>query len=406
MNEFLRKHSFFTAVRTERDRQFVSRLFSGAVFGGLVVYTLSSTLTISGVTGGLILASIGWIGNIVLRKGRVELTFLNVLPLVFLFTILVSTARSGEMMMGLDRFRSMAIRILLYYIVISEILSERSLRWLARSLVVGALIAVVYQIGMLALDVSRFEELALNRALGGMLGMVIPFSVSLFLVESGKKWRIALALSSVLMTICLILTSTRGAWIGCFIGISFLGMMKNKRILLLLLLVVALFLVFSPKAQLRRALSVFDPADSTIRKRVYLWQSAFSMARENLLFGRGAGSYKQLYRDHLPEGTAELIRPDHAHAHNIFIHTLAETGIMGLSALVVLLVVVVRRIWRVYKRQSDPWLKALALGVLAGVVGFLVHGQVDYTLAGRTGFLFWFYVGLVHHAGDGGMKNG
>lgn len=385
-------------MRIEFDKQFASRLFSGMVFGGLVVYTLSATLTISGVTSGFVLALIGWVGNIILRKVKLELTLLNILPLLFLGTLLISTAQSGAVVMGLDRFRSIGEKILLYYIVISEILSKRRLQWLARGLVLGALIAVVYQLGMLALDVSRLDEIALNRALGGMLGMLIPVSICLLMVESQRIWRVALVVSLVLMTLGLILSSTRGAWLGCFVGISFIGVMKDKRIFLLVILVVVLFLVFSPEKFRRRALNVLNPADLTIRKRIYLWQSGLSMAKENILFGNGPGSYKLRYRDYLPEGTVELIRPDHSHAHNIFIHTLTETGIIGLSALVVLFSVALRWIWKVHKRLTDPWLISVALGIMAGVLDFLVHGQVDYTLAGRTGFLFWFYLGFIYQA--------
>lgn len=192
---------------------------------------------------------------------------------------------------------------------------------------------------------------------------------------------------------------------GCVVAISFLGVVGERKILVFLLLVVGLFLILSPKVQLRRTLSIFDPADSTIRKRVYLWQSALSMAREDLFFGKGPGSYKLLYRHYLPEGTAEFVRPDHSHAHNIFIHTLAETGIIGLSTLAILLGVALGWIWKIYRRLSDPWLKAMAVGILAGVVDFLVHGQVDYTLAGRTGFLFWFYLGLIHQTRTGATEN-
>jgi len=392
-------------VRIDFDSRSASRLFSGMVLGGLVVYALSSTVTISGVTLGLILASIGWIGSIVLRKARFKFTLVTLLPLVFLFTMLISAAQSGAMATGLSRSRSMAASILLYYVVVSKSLPKRGLRGLAGGVVAGAVIAAVYQLIMLAFNISRLQELSLNRALGGMLGMVIPFSMSLMLIESKRPYRNILAFSLLLMIIVLILTSTRGAWVGCLIGVSLLGVLRDKRILFFLPLVVVLFVVLLPKMQFRRALDLFDPTDSTVRKRVLLWQSALSMAKEDVLFGKGPGSYKLLYREHLPEGTAEVIRSDHSHAHNIFIHTFAETGVIGVSALAILLGVAVGWVWKVYRRLSDPWLGAMTVGILAGVVDFLVHGQVDYTLAGRTGFLFWFYLGMVHQTEIGAIED-
>jgi O-antigen ligase len=392
-------------VSIKLDSRSASRLFSGLAFGGLALYTLSSTLTISGVTLGLILASTGWVGRIVLGDVRFRSTLISLLPLVFLFTMLISAAHSGAMVTGLDRFRSMAASILLYYIVLSQPLSKKDLRRLAGGVMAGALIATVYHLGMLAFDTSRLHELSLNRALGGMLGMVIPFSMSLVLIESKRRYRNALRFVLVLMLVVLILTSTRGAWAGCFAGIALLGVLRDRRILLFLSVALVLFLAVFPRVQSGRALNVFDPRDSTIRKRITLWQTAFSMAEESILFGKGPGSYKLLYREYLPEGTVEWIRPDHSHAHNIFIHTLAETGIIGVAALAVLLGAAAAWVWKVYRRLQDPWLSAMTVGILAGVVGFLVHGQVDYTLAGRTGFLFWFYLGMVHQTEIGAMED-
>jgi O-antigen ligase len=265
---------------------------------------------------------------------------------------------------------------------------------LVRALVLGALIAVAYELGALALGRSSLALLSYDRALGGMLGMLIPFSLTLFLVERRLAWKGAVFGSLCLMGAALVLTSTRGAWAGCLVGMTFVGIVADKRAVGVVLLAVLFFFLLSPRTQVRRAFNTFDSADRTITKRAHLWRSGLRMAQENPLFGKGPGSYKEMYRSYLSSEGRELVRPDHAHAHNIFIHTLAETGIVGLCALLLVLVGIARWLWRLQRRLGDLLLKTMVAGLIGGLLGFLVHGQVDYTLAGRTGFLFWFYLGL------------
>jgi O-antigen ligase len=364
----------------------------------LLLYALSSTHTISGVTGGVVLAGIGWIGRLVFCRER-RITQVTLFPLFFLLAILASTLWSGHIVTGLDRLLSHAGKVLLFYILALETFSRARLRWLARMLVTGALIAVVYEAVMLGAGRSSLAVLADNRALGGMLGMLIPFSFTLFPVELNRIWKVLTAVSLCLMVVFLVLSSTRGAWAGCLVAMLFLGVVAERRAIWIVLLAVFLFFLVSPRAQVTRAVGTFGSNDKTIAKRTHLWKSGLRMAEESPVFGEGPGSYRTAYTGYLsPEGS-RLVRHDHAHAHNIFIHTLAETGIVGLSTLVLLLIVIFRRVWRLQRSLTDAFLKALVSGVIGGLLVFLIHGQVDYTLAGRTGYLFWFYAGFAFQCG-------
>src|SRR5690606_33400919 len=68
------------------------------------------------------------------------------------------------------------------------------------------------------------------------------------------------------------------------------------------------------------------------------------------------------------------------HAHNIYLNTLAESGLIGFSLFMLLWLVAIGWIWRQYltaRQQQDQWRAAFAIGLL-GVIGHsLVHNFFD-----------------------------
>lgn len=105
-------------------------------------------------------------------------------------------------------------------------------------------------------------------------------------------------------------------------------------------------------------------------QRIRLWQVAVEMFTSRPLFGLGPGSFKEFfYRAGLLEPG-----PSHHHAHNIYLHAAAESGLLGLLALAVvfvLAVMAIRAAWR------DGLHKSAALGASL-LVMIALHGLFDY----------------------------
>jgi O-antigen ligase len=96
-----------------------------------------------------------------------------------------------------------------------------------------------------------------------------------------------------------------------------------------------------------------------------------------------------------------------AHPHNLILDYWLSLGIMGLLVLVWVLwryfrvaLVTVRRVG--VEATPDPTARALTIGLLAGMVDFLVHGMVDnsYFLMDLA-MIFWLSCGLLQLAGAG-----
>jgi len=366
---------------------------------GLIIYSISAVTSTSGISIGVILTLIAWLCRMSLLK-KIELKNipLNLPIFVFLGISILSLLNSHSFLLSFDRLRSLMEKILLYYLVINGIKNERQIKWLIALLIASTVLLVNYELGMLIFSHApdRLLNLSANRALGVCLGMIIPLVVSWLLISSSWRYRIALGCCLILMIICLIFTSTRGAWFGVLVALTFIGLVKNRGIFIFVISSIIIFFLLAPKYEIERALSIFN-LDSNI-KRVYLWQSAISLMKDHPFLGNGPGGFQLLHKKYIPDDKIgrEIKHYGYTHAHNIFLHTAAETGTAGLLILIWLLITALRSTWRISKRSNNVWSKTLAIGILASLIDFIIHGLVDYTLAGKTGYLLWFLLGIAH----------
>ncbi|MCA9955162.1 MAG: O-antigen ligase family protein [Anaerolineales bacterium] len=109
-----------------------------------------------------------------------------------------------------------------------------------------------------------------------------------------------------------------------------------------------------------------------VLERLAHWQAALGMAQDQPWFGVGFGNYEPAYADYA------LINWPYplGHAHNYYLNLLAETGIMGLAAYLLLWTAVFWQTIRVIRR-SDGWQRGVALGLLGVWTALTVHHLVD-----------------------------
>ena len=114
------------------------------------------------------------------------------------------------------------------------------------------------------------------------------------------------------------------------------------------------------------------PENYAVLERLAHWQAAESMAQYNFWLGVGIGNYEPVYPAYA------LMNWPHAlgHAHNIYLNTLAEMGIIGLSAYLALWVVIFWQTWRI-TRFGDIWIRSAAIGILGTWVHLSIHSFLD-----------------------------
>lgn len=177
----------------------------------------------------------------------------------------------------------------------------------------------------------------------------------------------------------LVLTYTRGAWLGFLAGAASLAILLRRLLVLGAIGVgLAMFLVLFPSGTLGdRIRSLGDPSDPTLRERLYMWQSGLQMVRDRPLTGVGPGRLQAHYPRYV---SAEAGRKATSHLHNTPLQILVERGLLGLAAWLWLWAAFFLRGARLLRRigPGQDLERGLVAGSLAAIGGFLVSGLFEY----------------------------
>lgn len=251
----------------------------------------------------------------------------------------------------------------------------------------------------------------LNQLAGTIL-LVLPLTVALAVARgwNGERrvWRIACAILSLVLGGLLLLSQSRGGWLGFVVGIGVMGIFwwltlpagKSRRRLGLLLLasliaVMIIAAIIGPTGLQRiweeppRETAVGNL--NSILFRQELWHWSLEAIDDFPFTGVGLGAFRRaaprLYPLDVP------FDYDIAHAHNIFLQVALDTGLPGLVAYVAILALALVVGLNV-ARRSPPF-RAWALGLLGCLCALHAFGLADALAPGsKPGLLFWFMLGL------------
>lgn len=107
--------------------------------------------------------------------------------------------------------------------------------------------------------------------------------------------------------------------------------------------------------------------------RVDMWRAALVMAADHPVLGVGTTQYGRAFREYR---TPELARDQMASAHNAYLNTLAETGVVGAAVSVWLGVSLLRAWWRQRQRAGGGRRTRLD-AAFAALLGLGVHSLID-----------------------------
>lgn len=224
------------------------------------------------------------------------------------------------------------------------------------------------------------------------LGIVL----AIFLPAKWRTWRIAAGLLSAVMALGVLLSFTRGAWIGVFVALAGVAIIARHRGMLLALGAAALAgLAIVPFAAAERIRSMFDfsTPDNTGLARGEIWGAALNILREHPFTGIGQDQF--LYAD--PKyGVPQARFFEVSHPHNWVFDFWLRLGLPGLAWAFIALGYFFWRSVRLWRSLRGTALGALMLGLVASMIDFAVHGLLDmayFTM--DLALTFWMTVGLV-----------
>lgn len=332
---------------------------------------------------------------------------LNVHIALYAFVVFWSTATSvnlsGSLLPGL-----LTIAFILFFYGVTSSGLQRHLNtvlWLMLAVGVGVSLYGFYQAcfpdryGDVWTDTDMFSSitfrvystLANPNVLGEYLLLVIPVACAFAFACDTWPRRIACLLCAVIMGVCLILTYSRGCYLGLLFAAAVFLVLLDRRFLFLGIVALALCPLYLPESVISRFTSIGNLADTSTSYRVGIWLGSLAMLRDFGFSGVGFGSeaFNTVYPYYALEGISAQ------HAHNLFLQILCDSGIMGLLVFLGLIVSFYRMMLTAIRRERDRTARMLQIGGASAVSGFLVQSMTDYTFYNyRVMLLFFGMLGL------------
>ncbi|MBI5873587.1 MAG: O-antigen ligase family protein [Candidatus Omnitrophica bacterium] len=312
----------------------------------------------------------------------------------------------------LKGLKKLALYVLLYFSVIKSLHDEKRIKGFVFILVFSAAIVSVdglYQLmqgkdwfsgralmSYPQLDIKRITS-SFHQAgsLGIYIGLVLPLALSLFLFYSSRLTKWLLGISICLMLPVLILTYAPGAALGLYAAIIIMAICKRKWWLVALLLVGLIFGFFL----LPESLTSWPHGGffTSIAGRINMWKTALKIIQVHPFIGSGLHSFSINYENFCLPGQPHC-GAGAPYAHNMYLQMAAEIGLLGLGVFIWILAFTFKKLFNIFKSASSTsFMKALSLGLTAGMAAYLTHGILESSIYTSQGaLLFWTMLGLSH----------
>ena len=227
--------------------------------------------------------------------------------------------------------------------------------------------------------------------LGQYLILMVPLGGAKLLTARSWKARALWFGCCGALCLCMLLTFSRGAWLGLlFAGAAFFVLLNPRLMLLFPVALVGLYFILPPSV-IERFTSIGNLSDASTSYRVYIWMGTLAMLKDYWLCGIGPGTeaFNMVYPAYSYNG---IIAP---HSHNLFLQIVSDAGVAALGVFILLLFVFFRMMCAALHREKDWTSRLLQIAVTAGVFGFMVQAMTDYSFYNYLVlFVFWTYLAL------------
>jgi putative inorganic carbon (hco3(-)) transporter len=255
-----------------------------------------------------------------------------------------------------------------------------------------------------------------HTSYGAILAMLI-FAMGGAIIYRGGSilFRILLWGTWLLLSIGLLLSYTRAAWMSVVVAAGILGLTIFRIRFRYILVAGIICLIYlgekrtdvlhkmeqnSPESTFSitghiKSMSNISTDESNL-ERINRWNSAIRMFREKPVFGHGPGTYMFKYAPYQLARDKTSISTDFGdlgNAHSEYFGPLAESGFFGGLSIVIIGIVSLITGFRVYRRLTNKRLKGLVLGMILGLITYLVHGSMNNFLdTDKASALFWGFI--------------
>ena len=362
----------------------------------------------------VMLSLISFVLKLIVGKRAIKIRVVDAVVILFSALVLAGgiITSGGEKSLASSL---MYVILLSFYFLVVNLMNTKE--WLERCVAAIAIPAgIVAAVGVFGyatvsmplkwLDTGMFAEIG-SRAvstfdnpnmLATYLVLTSPF-IWIYLVRKGTSasGRIIAIIGSAASVGCMVLTWSRGGWLGIIVAAAVFIVANYKYTLkyfLLAALSSPLWINLLPSNVTSRFASIGNVADSSTYYRLYTWKGTLRMLSEHYLGGIGVGesAFAHVYPLYAYVGTEVT-----AHSHNLFLQITVELGVAGLVLFLIAAFMISQRGFGCIKLNSENKGVACAVSAaIAGLTGALVHGVVDHIWYNyRVFFMFWVVAAVI-----------
>jgi O-antigen ligase len=258
-----------------------------------------------------------------------------------------------------------------------------------------------------------------HTSYGAVLAMYFPALIGLLLLRnSNNLLRALLILGMVILTVGILLSYTRAAWVSIAAAGGLLVLMLFRmrlNTLLFIGLAAGAFVWFAQDEllvtleknkqdssdDLREHVESISnvSSDASNLERLNRWNCAIELFNERPLTGWGPGTYQFVYAPYQRSTDLTIISTNNAdggNAHSEYLGPLSEQGLPGMLLVLALLFTVSRLAFRLTYTVRDREHRILVLAVWLGLVTYFVHGILNnYLDTDKASAPFWGFIAVL-----------
>ncbi len=312
----------------------------------------------------------------VLAKGKNHLTYMILLPVAF---HVLRTRRDQKLLL-------MAVSM---------------------SIVLNALSAIDHSfLAFVGGNLERHRASALlatqPNIFGGAMAMYLPVFIALGLHKIGSRlMNLWFLFGAGAVSFALILTLSRGAWLGAAGALMAMAVVRDRKLLVVLVIAAASYQLWVPEQAIDRAKSTTQHggdlvageqvADDSTQMRIEQYKSLPAMMLPRPILGSGYKSFPRMFKLYGTLGRAKG-------AHSTYCQIGTEEGVVGLVILGILFAVMMGLGLKGAFRLEDPLLSWLALGLFAGAVSMALCMATGARFEAQKIFgFFWLLMGIIDY---------
>ena len=218
-----------------------------------------------------------------------------------------------------------------------------------------------------SVTIRVYSTLQNPNVLAEYLILMISLGGAALLTAKGTGKRLVLLACCGVMCLCMVLTMSRGGWLGLLIAGMIFLVLLNPRVLVLAPVVLPVALV-----------ALYFVLPDTVISRYWLCG-----------IGPGTGAFNLVY----PAYSYNAANAQHA--HNLFLQIMSDGGVVALVVFLLIIFIFCRVICSALSRNRSWRARCYLAGAIGGVGGFMAQSMTDYTFYNyRVALLFFAVLAL------------